>query len=284
VFLVEVPEGYAASELETTEPSLPSAEVEIEEVDVALVADADLAVEPEAPETEAPAEPWVDVSEAEVPVEPRTDTPEAEATAEPRADVSEAEAPAEPRTDTPEAEATAEPRADVSEAEAPAESPRRDPVAPEGSTGPAAPAEPPQAEPTSEPAPPIESPSPTQESGYVDLSRFANEALADPSSDVPPPSPSAARPGSAGRDRFGRRDPHERARHLARVLVSDIIAYYPVRYQEALSRGSLKEDFDNEIKKSWREYVDQVGSEMAESTPYFTEALNEVLARGAQIF
>jgi hypothetical protein len=68
------------------------------------------------------------------------------------------------------------------------------------------------------------------------------------------------------------------------VLVSDIIAYYPVRYQEALSRGSLKEDFDNEIKKSWREYVDQVGSEMAESTPYFTEALNEVLARGAQIF
>ena len=35
---------------------------------------------------------------------------------------------------------------------------------------------------------------------------------------------------------------------------------------------------------SWDEYVDQVGKAMAESTPFFQEALNEILADGQPIF
>ena len=38
------------------------------------------------------------------------------------------------------------------------------------------------------------------------------------------------------------------------------------------------------MRKSWKEYVDQVGQELAESTPYFGEALNEILGQGQQIF
>ena len=71
---------------------------------------------------------------------------------------------------------------------------------------------------------------------------------------------------------------------LARVLVSDIITYNPERHQRALDGRTLKQDFEDEIKKSWGEYVDQVGRDLAESTEYFSQALNEILARGQKIF
>lgn len=83
---------------------------------------------------------------------------------------------------------------------------------------------------------------------------------------------------------FGRRDPHERARRLARVLVSDMIAYYPDRHRQSLRAGSLAKDFEEEIEKSWSEYVDQVGKDMADETTYFKDALNDVLAEGNEIF
>jgi len=128
------------------------------------------------------------------------------------------------------------------------------------------------------PAPP-EAVSPPSRPVFEDLSSFTNEVLAGSGPDV-----ERTRPAPEKLERFGRRDPHERARHLARVLVSDIIAYYPVRYQESLARRTIPEDFADEIQKSYREYVDQVGVEMAESTPYFTEALNHVLGRGEKFF
>jgi predicted Zn finger-like uncharacterized protein len=83
---------------------------------------------------------------------------------------------------------------------------------------------------------------------------------------------------------FGQRDPHDKARRLARVLVSDIITYNPERYLQALENDTLREDFDEEIRKSWAEYVEQVGSEMARETRYWTEALNDLLARGRPVF
>jgi hypothetical protein len=83
---------------------------------------------------------------------------------------------------------------------------------------------------------------------------------------------------------FGRRDPKEKARRLARVLVSDIILYNPDRHQRALEFGNLQEEFEDEIQKSWNEYVDQVGEEVANSTNFFNEALNEILCKGEELF
>ncbi len=101
----------------------------------------------------------------------------------------------------------------------------------------------------------------------------------------PAPAPPAAKPAApAGGFSFGKRDPHEKAARLARVLVSDIITYNPERHQRALDGRTLKQDFEDEIKKSWGEYVDQVGRDLAESTEYFSQALNEILARGQKIF
>jgi hypothetical protein len=63
-----------------------------------------------------------------------------------------------------------------------------------------------------------------------------------------------------------------------------MVVYHPGRRQEGLRDGNLKELFEEEIKKSYDEYAEQVGRELAESTPYFKEALNEILAGGRQVF
>lgn len=99
---------------------------------------------------------------------------------------------------------------------------------------------------------------------------------------TPPPQPDQA----TGRpvNPFLAQDPRQKARRLARALISDIIAYQPEKRQQALKTGTLKQAFGEEIKKSWQEYVEQVGAELAQSTPYFTEALNEILAGGQRVF
>lgn len=63
-----------------------------------------------------------------------------------------------------------------------------------------------------------------------------------------------------------------------------MVAYHPSRREEGLRDGTLKQVFREEIKKSYEEYVEQVGREFAESTSHFQDALNDVLAGGRKIF
>ncbi len=79
-------------------------------------------------------------------------------------------------------------------------------------------------------------------------------------------------------------DPNLKARRLARVLVSDMVVYHPDKREEGLRAGTLKALFRDEIKKSYEEYIDQVGKEFADSTLHFQEALNEILAGGKRVF
>ena len=79
-------------------------------------------------------------------------------------------------------------------------------------------------------------------------------------------------------------DPNIKAKRLARALVSDIIVYFPDKHKEGLRNGNLRELFREEIKKSYEEYVEQMGREFAESTTHFQDALNDVLADGKKIF
>jgi predicted Zn finger-like uncharacterized protein len=124
---------------------------------------------------------------------------------------------------------------------------------------------PPQAEPArpaAEPPPPTPAP-----------------AAPPPAAAAPPDEAPASRPGL-----FTARDPGARAERIARALVSDIVAYHPRRQAECLAAGTLRAEFRDEIMKSWEEYVAQVGLETAKSTPYFRNALNDILAKGAQVF
>ena len=83
---------------------------------------------------------------------------------------------------------------------------------------------------------------------------------------------------------FGAADPHRQARRLARALISDIVVYHPDRRERSLAAGTLRQDFRDEIRKSWDEYVSRVGEALARQTPYFREALNEILAGGSPVF
>lgn len=75
-----------------------------------------------------------------------------------------------------------------------------------------------------------------------------------------------------------------RARRFARALVSDIVAYHPNLIAEASDPAAIQETFREEIMKSWQEYVEQVGRDTAEGTPYFRDALNDLLAEGRKVF
>ena len=99
-----------------------------------------------------------------------------------------------------------------------------------------------------------------------------------------PPRGAAPRAGSPFTNPFLQQDPGTRARRLARALISDLVVYHPEKRQRGLADGNLKELFAEEIRKSWEEYSEQVGEEIASSTTFFTEALNEILSEGRQLF
>jgi hypothetical protein len=63
-----------------------------------------------------------------------------------------------------------------------------------------------------------------------------------------------------------------------------MVAYHPQKRAEGLRAGTLKQLFREEIRKSYEEYVEQIGQEFAESTTHFQDALNDVLAGGKRIF
>ena len=93
-------------------------------------------------------------------------------------------------------------------------------------------------------------------------------------------------PGTPGRiiNPFLVQDPSVKARRLARALISDMISYHPAKRAQGLKDGTLKDIFREEIKKSYEEYVLQVGEETAKNTTHFNDALNEILAGGQKLF
>lgn len=111
---------------------------------------------------------------------------------------------------------------------------------------------------------------------------MASQSIASPPAPQPeaPEQPEVAASATA----FGSEDVHAKARRLARVLVSDIKAYHPERWDRSLQSGTLKQEFREEIRKSWEEYMHQIGREVASKTSHFRDALNDILAGGAKIF
>lgn len=80
------------------------------------------------------------------------------------------------------------------------------------------------------------------------------------------------------------RKEQDKARRLARALVSDILVYNREKRDKALGEGTLVQALGHEIKKSWELYKEKVTPEVANSTNHFRDALNEILANGQPIF
>jgi hypothetical protein len=145
------------------------------------------------------------------------------------------------------------------------------------------------------PVPPARSPLSARPSGVGPVAAIRPSAA--------PAAPTAAPPGPASRaepaalagtsspkpartpiNPFLANDPNAKARRLSRALVSDLVTYFPQRRDEGLRDGTLKALFSEEIKKSYEEYVEQVGRDVADSTTHFKDALNEILASGRTVF
>ena len=123
-------------------------------------------------------------------------------------------------------------------------------------------------------------------------------APARPAAPAAPPVAAAAPAAAGGTSAPGKRltgplrpvnpfmvqDPKQKARRLARALISDMLVYHPEKRQQGIRDGTLPQLFKDEIHKSWLEYTEQVGLEVAQSTPFWTEALNEILAGGHKLF
>ena len=99
-----------------------------------------------------------------------------------------------------------------------------------------------------------------------------------------PARPSVGAPSRTPINPFLANDPNAKARRLARALISDLVTYFPQRRDEGLRDGTLRELFREEIKKSYEEYVEQVGKEFADTTAHFTDALNDILGGGQKLF
>jgi len=112
----------------------------------------------------------------------------------------------------------------------------------------------------------------------------APEAAAKaPAKPAAKPKPAQAEAAPAKKKKGGR-NPDDRAKRLARVLVSDILWYNREKRDQALEEGTLMTALGDEIKKSWELYKEKVGADVANSTNHFKEALNEILADGQQVF
>src|SRR5438105_1106410 len=158
----------------------------------------------------------------------------------------------------------------------PAAPPR--PVAP-----PAAPA---AAPPTPTLRPPASPTAPVRAPAATPPARPAAPAAAPPAPSAAPSAPPGQRMTGPLRpvNPFMVQDPKQKARRLARALVSDLVVYHPEKRQQGLRDGTLPQLFKDEIEKSWQEYVEQVGAEIAKSTSFWVEALNEILAGGNKVF
>ncbi len=129
------------------------------------------------------------------------------------------------------------------------------------------------------------SPIDTTESAAELVDEVVDEVVGEIVTEAAPPAPpSDEAPQSPGPIRFGRRSPEDKAKSLARSLVSDLIAYNPEKHKEAVAADNLQEVFGEEIEKSLKEYQEQVEAEVLAKGSFFNDALNSILAEGRDIF
>ena len=77
---------------------------------------------------------------------------------------------------------------------------------------------------------------------------------------------------------------HKNAIKLARQLARDILLYHKATVEEGRKNNNLKDILHDEIEKSLKFYQQRIQPEILQTTNYFNEALNKILANGENIF
>ena len=76
------------------------------------------------------------------------------------------------------------------------------------------------------------------------------------------------------------KDPHERARRLARLIVGDIAAHNTEKIAEGIRNDTLFEILERELDEGRKYYQKNVDSEVVTRADYFNEAVVDILVKG----
>ncbi len=75
------------------------------------------------------------------------------------------------------------------------------------------------------------------------------------------------------------RDPHERAKRLARLIVSDIIIYNQDKIVEGIKQDTLFDLLKEDIEVGRAYYEKNIDPAVAEQSDYFNHALVDILIK-----
>ena len=76
------------------------------------------------------------------------------------------------------------------------------------------------------------------------------------------------------------RDPHERARRLARLIVDEILVNNKEKVAEGIRNDSLFEVLEQELPEGRKYYEKNVPPEVATQVDYFNQAVVDILVKG----
>jgi hypothetical protein len=77
-----------------------------------------------------------------------------------------------------------------------------------------------------------------------------------------------------------RKDTHERAQRLARIIVSEIVLYHRERIIEAIKNDALFEVLERELAEGRKYYEKNIDPAVLADTDYFDRAVVDILVKG----
>ena len=92
------------------------------------------------------------------------------------------------------------------------------------------------------------------------------------------PAPTAAAPASADAGPGAELDEErEKAKRLARIIVSDIVLYNPQKFSEAVRAGNVVEALDELLEEGRALFCDRIDARIREESDYLMEELQRVV-------
>ena len=76
------------------------------------------------------------------------------------------------------------------------------------------------------------------------------------------------------------KDPHERARRLARLIVGDIVLYHQEKILQGIKNDTLFQVLEEELAEGRKYYDKNVDPAVVSQTDYFNQAIVDILVKG----
>ena len=76
------------------------------------------------------------------------------------------------------------------------------------------------------------------------------------------------------------KDPHERARRLARLIMGDIVMYNQEKIVEGIKNDTLFQVLEEQLVEGRKYYDKNVDPGVAAETDYFNQAIVDILVKG----